>query len=278
MNPKLKITSVAVIVAVALLNFSCKKSAAPVNAPTVDNNAEISRMVAMGLVRSSTTLGTSSNSLKTGSETKLKTNDLQHDCGTAVLKSSNKTFVVGDTTRTVSNTDRFTYMCNGYASTNYIIDAYTQQDTLTTTDTGKGFKNIFKVTLDYDVRATSADYVALKVNGFTSTSAYTSKLNGNVTTESRLINTDYTWKDIAAQHHYPEGTTSFVFGKVDFTTRIVDVNDSAPAGGTITDFTGYILFQAVGDLASVNIKQKDGSYTGYIVNIHTGEVIAKPAK
>lgn len=275
MKPKLKIAITGLAVAAILFNISCNKTSTLGTTPKTDKNLEIARMVATGLLRSSASLGTTSNSLKTGSESGLKTNDNDHDCGQVVIKSSNKTFAAGDTTRTVYNTDRFTYMCNGFRSNNYNIDAYTQQDTLITTDKGNGFKNIFKVTLDYDVRATSYDYVTLTVNGFTSTSSYTSKLNGNTTVESRLINTGYTWKNVIAQHIYPEGNTSFVAGKVDFTTRIIDINGATSASGNATDFTGYILYQAVGDLAGVNIKLPDGTYTGYIVNIRTGEIIAK---
>lgn len=201
MNRYYKIAS-CILAAVILINVSCKKNTA--NPTTTDKTAALSKQLALNLYHSlsSGVSTTNNNGLKTGSTSSLKTMDV-YTCGQSVTTGTNKTTIIGDTTRTELGNTIFTYMCDGFYNNNKDLDAYILRDTSTVTETGAAFKNINKVTLYYVVKSIDANYNGLSVNGATSDYWFVSKLNGSTTTESHSIATDYSWASIIADRSGP---------------------------------------------------------------------------
>lgn len=268
MKPYLKI-AFALLTVGTLLAVSCKKSETTNN--DADKTSAVSKQLALDLYRSlSSGVGTSSNGgLKSGSTSTLKTMDSQNPCGSAVNSVTNKTVVNGDTTRTYVGNSIFTYMCNGYYNDNYTVDAYTLKDSLTTTEKGTGFKNVYGVTLNYVVKATDANYTKLGISGYTNTSAFTSKLSGTTTTESHLIVTGYLWTGITAQRTTNLNPT-FLSGKVDFDTHLED------KVGTTTTNNGYSGFMEFlpNNMIRSTFYVPGAANKVYLINLITGAVTA----
>jgi hypothetical protein len=263
-------TLLTVLTAAIILNASCKKNDSASSAS--DNTAAISKQLALDLYHSlSSGVSTSSNSgLKTGSTSSLKTMDSQNPCGQAVTTTTNRSAVNGDTTRTYVGNSIFTYMCNGFFNDNYTVDAYTLKDTLTTTEKGTGFKNIYGVTLNYTVKATDANYTQLSINGYTNTSSFVSKVSGNTTTESHLMVTGYLWTQITAKRT-ANVNPDFLSGKVDFDTHLEDKD--AAGKSTTNGYSGFMEFLPNNMIRST-FYVLGGANKVYLINVLTGQVTA----
>lgn len=259
--------------ALILLNLSCKKNETNTTT-TPDNTAAISKQIALNLYHSlSGSVNTATNNgLKTGSTSTLKTMSVQHPCGQAVTTGTNKSTVSGDTTRSYVGNSIFTYMCNGYYNNNSVVDAYALKDTLTITETGMGFKNIYQTAQNYVVKATDANYRNVSIKGNNSGLSYASKVSGGVVTEYHRMVTDYIWDEITAQNN-GEPDNLFMSGKVQFSTFITerygkDINDARPTGA----YSGTMEFLP-NKLAKVSFYVNGGNNgQTYLVNFMTGEV------
>lgn len=256
----------ALLVAIVFFNVSCKKNATVSNpAKTIVNKADLSKQIALDLYHSLSSGVNASGHLKTnGSHSGFVTMDNSNPCGSFVKDTINKTVVSGDTTRTYAGHSLFTYMCNGYFNNNYTVDAYTLVDTLKTTETGPAFNNIYDVTLNYVVKSADAHYSSVNIGGTTTTSSYTSKLKDGAITDSHKLSTVYTFASVAGIR--TSATTLYNFGRVDFSTTTVD-------NGATDSYSGYILFLS-NSMAKAFFKNQDGSYTGFSINLLTGEVTA----
>lgn len=265
MKPYHKIT-LCLLAAAIMLNVSCKKNA-DVQDKT-DNSAAIAKQVALDLYRSlsSGITTTANNGTKTNGTHTLVTMDAV-GCGSVVTTQTNNTVVLGDTTRTNVGNRVFTYMCNGYFSNNKDLDAYTILDTLTTTDQGAAFKNSYNVTLNYVVKSLDANYSNVQVTGNTSTTSFTSKLNGSDTTETHSMHTDYTWNWVKADR--TGAAPVFVDGYVDFVTQTADKDAATPAGKN-DSYNGRITFKW-GNKLWVDFHWQD-IYHSYTINLVTGVV------
>lgn len=265
MNHYHKLASL-LLAAVICLNVSCKKN----NDNTqTDNTSAVAKQLALNLYHSlSSGVSTVSNGgVKIGSTSHLVTMDA-YSCGQSVASATNKTETKGDTTSTYVGNTIYTYMCNGFLSNGHDLDAYLEKDSLTTTETGTGFKNIYKTALNYDVRALDATYQLLKVNGQTNTNWYTSTVNGNTTTSSYTINTDYSWANVIADTSGPKN--AFTSGSVDYSTIITDKTEAAGADGQVYTYHGKLQFMADNKM-TVIFNFNDGSTKVYLVNLITGE-------
>ncbi|HTH83292.1 MAG TPA: hypothetical protein VL490_10175 [Mucilaginibacter sp.] len=265
----------ALLAGVAIFSVSCKKNVSSTNTPT-DKTAELAGAIAMGFSQSlsagfSTSLGSDT---KTAGTTTIRTmGTQQYACGQVVNTKTNKTDVLGDTTRTTQGNSIITYMCNGFFNNNVNVDAYTQVDTLTVTDKGSKFKNINTVFLNYDVRSADRNYIFFTVTGTTGVSTFTSKLNGTITTESRKIDIGYIWTNVAASRDTVTGKGNYTAGKVDFTVHVVDKSSATPADGIATDYSGFITLAPKVNFLYITFYLKNGGTKLYLVNTLTGEFI-----
>lgn len=258
-----KLASLLLATAVCL-TVSCKKST---DIAKTDNTAAIGKQLALDFYHSlSSGISTFSNKgIKTGSTSRVVTMSA-YSCGQSVTTATNRSETQGDTTRTYLGNSIFTYMCNGYLNNGTDLDAYTEADTLTTTETGTGFNNIYKTTMNYDVRALDSTYHHLKVNGESSNNWYTSKVSGSTTTSSHNIVSNYAWTDVIFDTSGPKN--AFVSGNVNYTTQIIDKTAANPDGqtynyhGTLQLLTGFKM--------KVTFIFNDNSTKVYLVDLITG--------
>ncbi|GAA3957459.1 hypothetical protein [Mucilaginibacter dorajii] len=265
MKPYTKITLALSAIAI-LIQVSCKKNAsAPNPAKTTISTSDLSKQIAFDLYHSLSSGVSASDNLKTnGSNSGLAVMDNSNPCGSFVKGTTNKTVTSGDTTRTYVGHSTFTYMCNGYFNNNWNVDAYTLVDTLKTTETGTGFNNIYDVTLNYVVKSADSHYNSVTIGGTTTTSSYTSKVKNGVISDSHKLSTVYTFTSVAGIRS--PTVTMYNFGRVDFSTTAID-------NGATNSYSGYILFLSE-SMAKAFFKNTDGTYTGFSINLLTGEVTA----
>lgn len=252
------------LAAAVCLTVSCKKSSDTVK---TDNTAAISKQLALDLYNSlSNGVSTLANKgIKPGSTGRVVTMSAP-SCGQSVTTVTNRTESHGDTTRTYLGNAIFTYMCDGYLHNGVTLDAYTDVDTLTITDASATFKNINKVTLNYDVRAVDSTYHHLKVNGLSSTSWYNSKLNGNTTTSSYSTVTNYIWDDIMAD---TSGPKNVFIGTIYYSTQMIDKRAAAGPDGVTYNYHGTLqLLPNFRILVTFNYT--DGSTKVYLVDLIAG--------
>jgi len=251
------------LAAAVCLTVSCKKNNA--DAVKTDNTAAIGKQLALDFYNSlSSGLNTvANNGIKAGSTSRLVTM-AAYSCGQSVTTATNRSDIKGDTTITYLGNSIFTYMCNGYLNDGTTLDAYLQKDTLTTTEAGTGFRNVYKTTLNYDVRAVDSTYHHLKVNGETSTNRYISKLSGSTITSSDSVATSYTWTDIMAN---TSGPRNIFIGTIDYSTQIVD-----KSGADSQTYAYHGSLQLLADFKmKVTFIFANGTTKVYLVNVLTGE-------
>lgn len=270
-----KIT-LAVLATAIFLNVSCKKDA-PISATdkTVAVTSGISKQIALDLYHSlSAGVSTvTNNGVRVGNVRGPVVMDNDNPCGQVVKDKTNKTIVSGDTTRTILGNSIFTYLCDGYYNNGWNVDAYSLHDTLTTTDKGAGFKDIYNTTIDYKVKAIDGGYSKINISGFTSTQSYKSKLSGNVITEFHRLATTYYWDDIKAKR--TADNPSYIDGTVQFSAFIFDkygkdVTNTQPTGA----YSGFMQFLP-NDMVKTSfyVQGSGGSKTkDFLVNLITGEV------
>lgn len=259
-------TLLAVSASLTLLTFSCKKTE-NIAKPVVNANEEaLTKQIALDMIRALNSGVSNSESIKPTSVAGDKKVNTNADCGKVSTSFTNKSLVIGDTTRTLVGKSIFTLMCNGYFSNDWNVDAYLLADTLKTTDTGNGFKNIYNVTLNYDVRATNPYYSNIDINGVTTTSSYTSKLKDNVVTEYHKIDNVYGFEKVQAINRGPN--PQYGAGSITFKTEIFD---KTAEGETSNSLSGYMYIWANNTVLS-HFLQKGGGYKVYLVDLKTGEV------
>nr|WP_067062634.1 hypothetical protein [Mucilaginibacter sp. L294] len=272
-----KIT-LSVLAAAILLNVSCKKDTAVSATPdkAIAFSRDISKQIALDLYHSlSSGISTvTNNGVRVGNVRGPVVMDNDNPCGQVVKDKTNKTTVSGDTTRTILGNSVFTYLCDGYYNNGWNVDAYSLHDTLTTTEKGAGFKDIYNTTIDYKVKAADGGYSTVNISGFTNTQSYKSKLSGDVITEFHRLATGYKWDDVTAKRTAGKNP-SYIDGKVQFSAFIFDkygkdVTNTQPTGA----YSGYMQFLP-NDMVKTSfyVQGSGGSKTkDFLVNLITGEV------
>lgn len=261
--------TLAALVALTILTGSCKKNTPAINPDKTADNTDISKQIALDLYRSLSGKLNSADGLKvhaTQSGTQ-KTNTSQ-ECGISFTTVTNKTVASGDTSRTYTGISIFTNKCDGYFNDGFNVDAYTLADTLKTIEKGPGFNNNYGITLNYKVKALNSSYSKVSIVGVTSTSSYTSKVSGNVTSEYHKLETTYNLLNITAENG-PK--PRYVDGRVAFSTTTADKDAGTGVNGSTNAYSGYMEFLS-NDTVKSYFDLKNGSYKVFLINLLTGEV------
>jgi hypothetical protein len=271
MKSPFKITLV-VLAVVMCLYVSCKKTEIASKSPnkTSINTDDVAKQISLSLYNSLASGVNTSGNLKTTAAHGGLTTMGNHGCGEMVTSFTDKTVTSGDTTRKYLGNSIFTYLCNGYFSNKYVIDAFALADTLKTTETGPGFSNNYNVTLNYTVQATDSHYAYVIIGGTTTTSQHLGKIDAHgATTEYHDLITRYKLNDIAAKRTATNPV--YTLGTVDFNTSVIYKDATTDIDGYFGGYSGYFLFLP-DNTANFYFKNSDGTYKVYLSNLLTGEV------
>ncbi|WP_117393709.1 hypothetical protein [Mucilaginibacter conchicola] len=267
----------SVLLLATLFAVSCKKDSPIIK--NVENpavNAALGKQIAMAFYQSGNSglKNVSENGVKAVSARGPIIMDYQNTCGQIEKSNINTSNIFGDTTRTVTGNRVFTYLCDGYYHNSWNIDAYRLQDTVTTTETGTGFKNIYNTSIDYHVKSLTAYYSQLEIEGATTSDSYKSKVINGVVSEYNKISISYNWKKVAAQRPAPGQNPVYLAGEIEFTVLVFDkkgneVNNTQPTSSS----SGYMQPWANNTMrVYFNIPGSPGKTKAYQVDMKTGEV------
>lgn len=272
---KQKFTLIAAAALVAILYTSCKKDIAVVQkkTPTVNEDA-MAKQVALNLYKSLYGQLSTNTLSASGSNTLFKVMSEHPDCGKEFPGTTDRTEVSGDTTRILKGRSLYKWMCDGYFSNGWNVDAYTAYDSLYVTEKGTGFNNYSSNVQSYVVKTLDSHYAYVSVGGRINSFSHISHQNGSgITYEYYDLGTQYKLNDIKTK---AGSNAQFVQGVVDFNTSNIFKDATTDVDGFFGYYSGHIRFLNE-NKAKIYFKNSEGTYTRYDINFKTGE-IGKPVQ
>jgi hypothetical protein len=258
---------IAILFAVAVLYASCTKMANKPNTVQTTDYASLSSTIAVNLAKSlngnyggaSLNDGIKAPSSLTPGHKSLVLNGISL-CGYTIDTTLNTTSIAGDTTKTSKGNFKFIYTCSANSVNGYIL-----HDSLTNTQIGLTFNNLYMVSQNYTVTALDQTYKVYSFNGSIQTAATNKILNGTVVTGYHNFFGFYTLTNMQA--NITSGISDVTAGVATFNMTKADENPNASP--TSMNLTGKIEF-----LGNHSAKVTIDPNHVYMVNLLTGTVTA----
>lgn len=245
-------STLALLVVFAFAYTACKKSQTP--SKNTINTADLSKQLALGLYNSlSGRYGGAdiNDGIKVPSSLSPnhkgpRINSVSPFCGYVIDTTYSNSSQSGDTSKVFGGHYKFTFGC-----TVGKIDSYLLSDTVSNTETGTLFNNVYSVSQNYFVKALDTAYKTSSIEGYINSSFHTKVLNASgVTTQYHNTDSQYGLHNVKVD--ISSGLADITEGTSIFYAQVANLDSSTGANGSIDSYNGTLTFKG-NHIAKVSI-------------------------